>query len=421
MKFTYILLLIMLFRFADGQTISLQECIEKSKVNYPLHKSMDLINKNTELKIQQLKTNYLPTVDLSGSVTWQNDVPHFNSPSPSFPIPKAPKDQYKVYVDVKQMIYDGGITKASKEVEKLSGLADTKATEVDLYAIRDKIISSYYFILIVKKQIKQIDLAIEQLQKRIDEITAAADNGVVLKSNIDVFRVEILKLEQQKAGLQEAQNTAFDVLIELIGEPVANNAELEIPDVILPQEDTVIYRPEIALFDVQKQKLDAVINLQSKTRIPKLYGFGQLGYGNPTYNVLNDEFGEYYMVGIKLNWKIYDWKKTAKEKQILARQKQIITSKQESFVKQIKIRENEVKGRIRKYERFVESDNKILELQKSITQTSLSKLKNGTITAADYVKDLNSQLYAALALEIHKLQLSQAKVEYLNLVGKTLN
>jgi outer membrane protein TolC len=408
----------MFFYSVNSQTISLTECLEKSKVNYPLHKSIDLINKNTELKLQQLKTNYLPVFDLSGSVTWQNDVPHFNSPSPSFPIPKAPKDQYKIYVDVKQMIFDGGITKASKEVEKISGIADTKATEVDLYAIRDKIISSYYFILVVKKQIKQIDLAIEQLQKRIDEISAAAENGVILASNIDVFKVEILKLKQQKTGMQEAENTAFGILNELVGDRIPQSAEFTVPDVLLSKQDSLITRPEIDLFDVQKQKVDAVINLQTKNRMPKLYGFGQLGYGNPTYNVLNDKFGEYYMVGVKLNWNIYDWKKTAKEKQILAQQKQIISSKQESFVKQIKIAENELKGNINKYQKYILSDKEILELQKSITKTSLSKLKNGTITAADYVKDLNAQLSAAIALEIHKLQLSKAKVEYVNLLGK---
>jgi outer membrane protein TolC len=408
----------MFFYSVSSQTISLTECLEKSKVNYPLHKSIDLINKNTELKLQQLKTNYLPVFDLSGSVTWQNDVPHFNSPSPSFPIPKAPKDQYKIYVDVKQMIFDGGITKASKEVEKISGIADTKATEVDLYAIRDKIISSYYFILVVKKQIKQIDLAIEQLQKRIDEISAAAENGVILASNIDVFKVEILKLKQQKTGMQEAENTAFGILNELVGDRIPQSAEFTVPDVLLSKQDSLITRPEIDLFDVQKQKVDAVINLQTKNRMPKLYGFGQLGYGNPTYNVLNDKFGEYYMVGVKLNWNIYDWKKTAKEKQILTQQKQIISSKQESFVKQIKIAENELKGNINKYQKYILSDKEILELQKSITKTSLSKLKNGTITAADYVKDLNAQLSAAIALEIHKLQLSKAKVEYVNLLGK---
>ncbi len=418
-RFVILAFMLLLFGVVVGQTITLNECIEKSKANHPLHKSLVVISQSTGLKMDKLKVNYLPKLDITGSVSWQNDVPHFDSPNPSLEIPMAPKDQYKAYLDVRQMIYDGGLTKASKKVEELSGLAETKATEVELYSIRDRVIESYYLILIIEQQENQISLAIDQLQKRIDEVNSAADNGVALKSNVDVFRVEILKLKQQKTGLSEARITAFNILEELVGEPVPKTLILEIPLVSLP-EDTLLLRPEMLLFDAQKQQLDAAITLTSRKRVPQLFGFGQAGYGNPGYNVLLDEFSDFYMVGLKLNWNVYDWNKTAKEKAILIQQTELINNRQENFIKQIRIMASEIQGRIRKYQKYISSDEEILTLQKSIAATSLSKLQNGTITAADYVKDLNSQLYASFALEIHKLELNKAKNEYLNLMGRSL-
>ena len=416
-----IILLISLLNNLFSQDITLKDCIEKSVVNYPLHKSIDVIEKSTELKIKKLKTNYLPNLDLNGSVSWQNDVPHFDSPTPGMEIPMAPKDQYKASLDVQQMIYDGGITKASKEVERLSGVTETKSTEVELYSIKQKVIDSYYLILIIEKQIKQIQLAIEQYEKRIEEINSAAVNGVALKSSIAVFKIEILKLEQQRVGLEEARITAFEILEEFVGEPIPATSKIEMPVVTLTtSNDSMLMRPEMFLFDAQKNQLDATVKLTSRNRAPKLFGFGQAGYGNPGYNVLLDEFSDFYMVGIKLNWKIYDWKKTSREKEILVQQRELVNVRKESFIKQIRISEDEIKGRIRKFQKYISSDEEILSLQKSITAVSLSKMQNGTITSADYVKDLNSQLYASFALEIHKLELNKAKSEYLNLMGREL-
>jgi outer membrane protein TolC len=373
------------------------------------------------LKIEKLKTNYLPVIDLNGSVSWQNDVPHFNSPVPGFDMPMAPKDQYKASVDVQQMIYDGGITKASKEVERLSGVTAAKSTEVELYSIRGNVIESYYLILIIEQQIRQLELAVEQFEKRIDEVKSAQENGVALKSSSAVFKIEILKLKQKISGLEEARVTAFEILEELVGEPIPVTSIVEVPITTLPSEsDTTLMRPELFLFDAQKQQLDATIKLSSRKRIPKLFGFGQAGYGNPGYNVLMDEFADFYMVGLKLNWNIYDWNKTGREKDILAKQKELVDVRQESFIKQIRIKEDEIQGRIRKFRKYISSDEEILTLQKSITETSLSKLHNGTITAADYVDDLNAQLYAAFALEIHKLELNKAMSEYENLLGRSL-
>jgi outer membrane protein TolC len=69
---------------------------------------------------------------------------------------------------------------------------------------------------------------------------------------------------------------------------------------------------------------------------------------------------------------------------------------------------------------MVESDSKLIELRKKITATSESQYKNGTITATEYLNQLNAERKAILNYEIHRLNLVLARVEYINISGKEI-
>ena len=77
-------------------------------------------------------------------------------------------------------------------------------------------------------------------------------------------------------------------------------------------------------------------------------------------------------------------------------------------------------GEIKSLKALIESDNELIILRKRITAASESQYENGTITATDYMNELNSERQAALNLEIHKINLSMAKIEYLNISGQEI-
>jgi hypothetical protein len=63
-------------------------------------------------------------------------------------------------------------------------------------------------------------------------------------------------------------------------------------------------------------------------------------------------------------------------------------------------------------------DEKILDLRKNIAAASLSRLNNGTITATDYLTDMNAEIMAKLQYENHKILKMQAVCNSLLLKGK---
>ena len=70
-----------------------------------------------------------------------------------------------------------------------------------------------------------------------------------------------------------------------------------------------------------------------------------------------------------------------------------------------------------KYKKLIGTDEQLVIIKDQITNRSASSLKNGVITSADYIRDLNAALQARANLETHKVQLVQASVNYQTISG----
>jgi outer membrane protein TolC len=171
------------------------------------------------------------------------------------------------------------------------------------------------------------------------------------------------------------------------------------------------------MFSLQQNKLDASRKLLGVKTIPHLFAFGQLGYGRPGFDMLKNEFTDFYIVGAKLNWNFWDWNHTKKEKEILGIQNDILNTQKETFDKNIRIDLENKKAAITKAAKLIIGDEEIIGLRKKITTESSSQLDHGVITSTEYLSNLNAESQAELNLEIHKIQLIKAKIDYQATLG----
>ena len=72
---------------------------------------------------------------------------------------------------------------------------------------------------------------------------------------------------------------------------------------------------------------------------------------------------------------------------------------------------------IRKTERLIKRDEEIIELRAKISSSSSSQLGNGIITSTEYITELNAESKAKLDLEVHKIELVKAKLDYQSTLG----
>jgi outer membrane protein TolC len=178
-----------------------------------------------------------------------------------------------------------------------------------------------------------------------------------------------------------------------------------------------IERPELQLFDLQSNIFEAGKALSSVKRMPQFFAYGQAGVGMPGYNMLSDQVDTYYLIGAGVQWNIWDWNSTKREKQILEKRKQQIAHSRESFSMNIQAGLERELENLEHYRNTISLDDKMLEMRIGITVNAASKLDNGIISASDYLQVLNEENRIRIGKSTHNLQMLKAIANYKILNG----
>lgn len=407
------------FNHTKAQEISLEECRQKAVLESPLSKQFELLEKSKDLKTENIGKNYLPNFNLNAQASYQSDVtivPLELPPQFDFSIPAPDKDQYKIALDVSQVIYDGGTTGFQKDLEEIEYNIHKEELEVELYRLKQKVNQVYFGILIRQKQGGLLEILKETLQSKLKDLQAAEEYGAALGKKVNILKAELIKVAQEITANKMNLEAQVNSLAQLTGVEYSSETLFRLPE---PQSDYAFSnnRPEYKLLSLNQNKLNENKLLTGSKKIPKLHGFGQAGYGKPGLNMLSDEFDTYYLLGAKLSWKFWDWSRTKKEKEILSIQEDIIETRKSAFEKNIRIELQNKLSEINKYEELIKTDQEIIQLKSEISQVSSAQLDNGTITSSTYVEDINAESKAKLQLELHKIQLIKARVDYLAVKG----
>lgn len=402
-------------------TVTLDYCYVQAEKNWPLAQQKDLLNNSSDLKISNLNKNWLPTLNLNGSGTLQSDVTQLSvSPVPGviFQSPEISKDWYKLTFDVNQSVYDGNITSYQKKLENFNLRIDQKNVQVNLYAIKERINQVYFSIFLIRQSEDILRTNLSLLDTTFKEVQSGVENGVQLATNADALHAEIIRTEQQMAELQSEMTTAFRILSDLVSVTIPESSHLVLPETRLTSLAYENKRPEYELFDIQQGRVGLMRNMVTTKWNPKLYAFGQLGYGRPGFNLLSNDFTTFWIFGAKLSWNFFNWNQNRNEKKILDIQKEIIRTQKETFDKNTRVSADKESGDILKISGILQQDEEIIALRKRITKTASVQLDNGVITSSDFITRLNEETRARFSFELHKIQLAQAKLAFLYTLGK---
>jgi len=422
-----LVVILLVFRVQAQKILTLDECYRMAIEATAIASEKNTYSDIWKIKDQNLSKGYLPVIDANGTAIYNSDVVNLKENFSSLPIPGLadaiglmPKDQYKFTIDINQLIYDGGAIKGARNIEKAELNINGKQTEIDLYKLRSQINLYYFGILLYERNGQLLKNFHEILLKKISSMESAVNNGVVLKSDIDVLTSEMLKTEQQISETTIRKNSLIQLLADITGNEIDENTTLAVPTAS-SQSDSILLRPELQMFDLRKNQLDATLGLIQSKRMPKVFGFATLGYGNPPgQNFFKSTFDTYYVVGGGVKWNIFDWNKTKNEKQVISLQQGIIENRKKDMTDNLKRLLNSKEADINSLDALTTTDIKQISLRKNITAAAESKYLNGTITATEYLGELNSEKQALINYEIHKINLALAKVEYLNIGGKEI-
>src|SRR5690606_23739457 len=273
---------------------------------------------------------FRPSVNFNAQATWQSDVPHVPIAPPGSDIPMPNKDQYRATLDVNQLLYDGGTIRSSIDVEDLSAQAEQQQVDVAIHQVKRRVNQAYFTVLLLQETDKLFALSERNLLTQLREVRSAIRNGTAIPSAADVLQAGILQTRQQRFENRADRAAALQTLGDLIGIKIDTGTVLQRPVLDISVDD-VLSRPELNLYNLQQQYVDASSRILGTTNTPKVSLFAQGGYGNPGLNVLDNTFQPFFMGGIRLSWTILDWNMTKGQRQALLIRKDLIDAERDAF------------------------------------------------------------------------------------------
>jgi outer membrane protein TolC len=382
-----LILLIMFPALLAAQTasVSLDECLSKALEKWPGSSGAKNAMETGQLKQRNAQNTWYPQVSIGGQASWQSDVTSVSLPIPGMSLPDIPKDQYKIYLDVNQVLYDGGISSSRTKMEMVSAYSDSVQTVIDSRKIKETVIDLYCNIIYFRK-VKELSQAqLERLNKRLTSMQSSNSNGVLSGTDYLLFSAEVKKTEQ---NLTDAEMTELSMLRSL---SILTGMELN-PETLLirPSSEKSLSaeynRPEFSFFSLQNDLITLSQQASGKTLRPRLSAFAQGGYGRPALNMFSTDFDNYFMAGLRLNWNLYDWGQSKREKQIYEIRKKSITISEENLRQNIDIQINQQEMEMEKLEKQLKKDDEIIEIYNTVIKNSTVALEQGVITPVDYLE-----------------------------------
>ena len=398
------------FSFAHGQaTLTLRECLDKAEANYPLIRQRKLLETTRAFSVENASKGQLPQVSLGGQATYQSDVTRIPFDMPGVEAPA--RDQYRIFGEISQTLYHGGLVRQQVRVEEANAATEEARLEVDLYPVRNRINELFFGIILLQEQIRQSNLVKDDLAGTLRKTEAAIANGVAIRSASDVLRAESLRVDQRIIELGAARKSYREILGLFINEPLNDTVVLERPRMTTSEEEAIA-RPELQLFQFQRQALDVNRGLLAARKRPRLELFVQGGYGRPALNMLENEFKLYYIGGVRLSWLLSGYYTFAKEKQLLTIRQQSLDVQKETFLFNTRLTLRQERGEVEKLRRLMEVDDDIIALRTRVKETASVQLGQGVISASDYVREVNAEDRAIQDRVLHEVQLLMAQARY---------
>lgn len=410
-----VILLVWLPLMMTAQT--LEQCQEAAERNYPLIKQYDLINRTTDVNVSSILRGWLPQISVNAQVSYQSDVTSWPDKIQAMyqtigiDMKGLKKDQYRIGIDLNQVLYDGGVMDSRKRIARAEGDVQTAETEVTLYQIRQRVNEMYFSLLLLNEQIALNSDLSRLLMENENTVDALYRRGIAAESEVFTIRAEQLDVKQKETTLL-SQKRALQLMLSLF-------CGIEVSDPVKPDEvksEGMGARPELKLVDSQIRLLNAQQRALNTGLTPRLSLFATGFYGYPGYNMFEDMLSHKWswngMVGARLTWSIGALYTRKNDKAKFQLQRERAENNREVFLFNNRMEQIQQLAQTDRIKQLLKDDEELIRLRSAIRQASESKMANGVISVSDLLKDINRENAARVQQSMHEIELLKVQYEH---------
>lgn len=402
--YLFFAMLLIIVMGVKAQMVTLDECQALARDNYPAIARFSIIEQSKNYTLANANRAYLPQLSLEAKATYQSDVITIPLDMPGLEIPVPDKDQYQIVAQANQIIWDGGKIAAKKEMIRAGAVAEEKALETEIYALRERVNGLYFGILLMQEQLRLQVVLEDELQRNHNKVESYVENGIANEGDLSAVKIEILKAGQQRIQMESAQQAYLQMLSTLTGVEMNKETEFAKPPISNMSSLVTINRPELELFSAQQATIDAQTTDLKSSIMPVIGAFAQGGYGKPGLNMLQNEFDTFFLGGVKLSWNfgnLYTFKNNVKINEL---KKLSINTQRNTFNYNLNVQISQQQNEIERYRKTMQDDEEIIRLQQQIKEAAEAKVENGAMTVSDMLKELTALEMARQAKLLHEVQ-----------------
>jgi len=396
--------------------LTIDSCQAKARANYPLIRQYDLISKSTEYTISNANKAFLPQVSLNGigafvisgfpSLTMTGQEPAEND-----------KIQFIGIGQLNQTIWDGGMTRAQKEIAKAGAEADKAATDVAFYNIRERVNQLYFGILVIEEQLKQLEIQNDNLNRNLNKAKLAKENGLAYQSDEDEVKAEILNIEQRKIEFTYTRKGYLEMLSYMINQQLTENAKLELPVTVESYATLANNRAELKMYASQQKLTEARSLMDKSYNMPKV---GLMGVGiliEPGMNFGSTKINSLALAGLSVTWNTSGIYRTSTNKKLDKIQLDKISNQRESFLFTSNLQLKQASTDIEKQKAVISRDEEIVSLKSNIKNSYQLRYENGMCSMNDLINSISKESEARSNQSLHKVQLLLSMYNYKTISG----
>lgn len=384
----------------NAQTLTLEDCKQLAHDNYPTVKQYHLVEQTRDFTIENASKAWLPQI--SASV---NGLAFTNVLDLTDQMKQAGVDMKNWLVAgsvmINQNIYDGGQVKANKNIAAAQAEVQKHQLNVNMYDLNQRVEQLYFGVLTLDEQIRQTELLQNDLALSNKTITSMISEGVANQTDLDAVKVEQVKAQQTLDAQKTSRASYLQMIGVFIGKKLGEGTVLQKPamaDVINNTDN----RPEIDYYKSQGILLDAQRKQLDTKLLPKLSAFGMGVYHTSVTDMMNNGL---LAGGLTLSWNIgalYTRKNDIKN---IETQRRIIDSQRETFLFNNSLQNENTNGNISTLRRQISQDDDIVALRERIRSKSEKKVKLGTESINEMLRDINAVSQARQQKALHEIQL----------------
>jgi outer membrane protein TolC len=405
------------------QRIDLKSAYDLASAADPRIAQLELEAEQSELRIRTIELERTrPSLTVEGQAQYQSQVVEIPFRMPGQTPPQAPHDTLDAYVRFEQPLLDP--TRKARIAAERARLAEAQARiRTASYGLRQEVNEAFFAALTLQEKEAQLATAITDLEARLKETRIRVGERTALPGDAATVEATLLQRREEQSELRANRTAALLRLSELTGRTVSVDDLLIVPQLSAAYETAMIdpaslrVRPEFLQFARGRERLEAQKATIEANERPFVSAYGRAGAGKPGYNFLDNEVNPYFIAGVRVQWKPWDWGARERDVRTLELQQQSIDADEAALARAFHRAVASDAAMVRHLDTIADDDDRIVALRELIQRETRVRFDEHVVTAAEYVDKQTDVLEAQLLRAAHRIALAQAQARVLTILG----